>query len=196
MFIDLSNAIGVPKINVWNSMMHFFRLVLATLLLVQIIPSAAYAEFQKLECEIVGTTVLVMTGGNFEFAAADDDTREIRTFDLIPRLDKSGISFIAKSQKGNIYFTSQNFGKSGYLNYDRIKLYVEDRGEYMSITRKKIRIPDKDGYLFTLRKYAANWGGFIHSTVKFGEQLISTQNAVICEGSLDTLELGRALENS
>jgi hypothetical protein len=66
----------------------------------------------------------------------------------------------------------------------------------MSITRKKIRIPDEDGYLFTLRKYAANWGGFIHSTVKFGEQLISTQNAVICEGSLDTLELGRALENS
>jgi hypothetical protein len=75
--IYFRNAVDVVKINVWNSMMHFFRLVLATLLLVQIIPSAAYAEFQKLECEIVGTTVLVMTGGNFEFAAADDDTREI-----------------------------------------------------------------------------------------------------------------------
>lgn len=183
------------KISVLDFMMYFLRLVTTTLSLAQIIPVAAHAEFQKLECEIVGTTVLVMTEGNFDFAAADN-SNDISTFYLIPRLNKSGLSFYAESRQHDLYFIGHEFSKPGYLNYDNVEFYAEDGGEYMIITQKKIRIPDNDGYLFTLRKYAANWGGFIHSTVKFGEQLISTQHAVICKGSLDTLELGRALENS
>ena len=176
--------------------MRSLLILIASIVLVPVATRASHADFQKMECEIVGFTGMMIDSGKFDYAYTNKDNDEMGKFYLTPRLETGGLSFIARSPS-QVYFIGTNFTKRDSFIYDEDTFYISDGSRYVNISPKTISIPNMKGGLIILKKYEFKWVGFIQTFTEMGKyNLVSQQKAVICEGAFDTPELGKAIEKT